>query len=99
METQTTPPPEGLAPETGSALTACDQLIAHCQEAHNLLRVAAVAINQAADLAGATETTDSQHALAGRLLMPLERTAKQITQFLNRGQNVEAIHGEKGLTK
>lgn len=74
---------EGCAPAAGSALDACDQLIEHCRQAHDLLRLADVAINQAADLAAATETTDSQHCLAGRLLAPLERASKQIRGFLS----------------
>lgn len=80
---------EGCAPAAGAALNACDQLIEHCRQAHDLLRLADVAINQAADLAAATETTDSQHSLAGRLLAPLERASQQIRAFLS-AQNSQA---------
>lgn len=78
------PAPEGCPAPTGSpAGDACESLVEHCKQAHRLLGVAEVAINQAADLAANTETTDSQHLRASQLLCPLERLSRQIREFLS----------------
>lgn len=74
--------PHGIGGHARSLLAACYHRLPG-QDVHEALREAATALNQAADLAALTETTDSQHSLASRLVVRLEKASSNITRFLD----------------
>jgi hypothetical protein len=74
--------PHGIGGHARELLAACYHRLPG-KDVHEALREADAALNQAADLAALTETTDSQHSLASRLMMPLEKASSNIRRFLD----------------